>query len=137
MIAEGVIFCLKQKGDSAGNEKVNPLQPYFLVYVRDDRVVRFTFAQPKQVLDIYRLLCSGKTVPYEELCNLFDKQTDNGSDMTKYNDILEAAIKSCARSFQKRAIGNLLSGRGGILPKGKEQIDDKTDFELITWLVIN
>ena len=136
MIVQGVIFCLKQKADSAGNEKVNPLQPYFLVYVRDDKVVRLTFAQPKQILEIYRLLCSGKTTPYEELCNLFDKETDDGSDMTKYNDILEEAIKSCARSFQKRAIGNLLSGRGGILPKGNKQIDDKTDFELITWMVI-
>ena len=136
LIAQGVIFCLKQKGDSAGNEKFNPLQPYFLVYVRDDKVVRFTFAQPKQILEIYRLLCSGKNTPYEELCNLFDMETDNGSDMTKYNDILEEAMKSCVRSFQKRAIGNLLSGRGGVLPKREKQVNEKTDFELITWLVI-
>jgi len=68
--------------------------------------------------------------------NLFDKETNNGSDMTKDDELLETAIKSCAKFFQKRAIGNLLSGRGGVLPKGKEQIDDKTDFELITWIVI-
>ena len=57
IIAPGVIFCLKQKGDFVGNEIVNPLQPYFLIYIRDDRIVRFTFAQPKQILEMFRLLC--------------------------------------------------------------------------------
>ena len=136
VIRPGVIFCLKQIGDSTGNEKINPLQPYFLVYVRDDGNVRFTFAQPKQILEIFRTLCLGQDTPYEELCTLFDQETDNGKDMEKYNQLLEKAIRSCARSFQKRAIGNLLSGRGGVLPKREKQVDDKTDFELITWLVI-
>ncbi|TAD97538.1 MAG: ATP-dependent helicase, partial [Oscillatoriales cyanobacterium] len=78
IIAPGVIFCLKQKGDSLDNKTVNPLQPYFVVYVRENKEVRLTFAQPKQILEIYRLLCAGCTVPYEELCNLFDRQTNNG-----------------------------------------------------------
>ena len=52
---------LRQKGDTSGNETVNPLQPYFLVYVWDDGTVRYTFAQPKQILEIYRLLCSDRT----------------------------------------------------------------------------
>ena len=57
MIDNGVVFCLRQKGDSTENEKLNPLQPYFLVYIREDGEVRFTFAQPKQILEMYRLLC--------------------------------------------------------------------------------
>jgi len=68
-----------KKGDGSGCEKVNPLQPYSLVYVRDDGVVRYTFTQPKQILDMYRLLCSGKTIPCEALCRLFDEQTSNGN----------------------------------------------------------
>lgn len=36
IIAPGVIFCLKQKGDSLDNKTVNPLQPYFVVYVREN-----------------------------------------------------------------------------------------------------
>src|SRR5208282_1845653 len=69
IIQPGVIFCLKQKGDAPSGDTVNPLQPYYLVYARDDGTVRFTFAQPKQILEIYRLLCSGKTSAYAELCN--------------------------------------------------------------------
>src|SRR5207249_7960477 len=48
VIAPGVVFCLKQKGDANGGDTVNPLQPYYLVYIRDDGTVRFSFAQPKQ-----------------------------------------------------------------------------------------
>jgi hypothetical protein len=135
-IAPGVIFCLKQLGDTSGNETVNPLQPYFLVYVRDDGVVRYTFAQPKQVLEIYRLLCVEKTTPYEALCNLFDKETQNGSDLKRYNALLEKAVESLTHTFKKRALTGLLSGRGGILPEVSKQVSATTDFELVTWLVI-
>ncbi|PSB18685.1 ATP-dependent helicase [Phormidesmis priestleyi ULC007] len=134
-IAPGVIFCLRQKGDS-GSEAVNPLQPHFLVYVRDDRVVRFTFAQPKQILEIYRLLCAEKTTPYEQLCNLFDQQTCQGNDMSVYSELLQAAIASIVTTFRKRSLSNLQSSRSAVLIEVQSQVEKTTDFELITWLVI-
>ena len=136
MITKGVIFCLRQKGDSTGNEKINPLQPYFLVYIREDGEVRYTFAQPKQILEMYRLLCADVKKPYEALCTLFDKQTNNGTDMIQYNDLLQKAVHSLSRTYRKRAVGDLLSGRGGTLVKQQKQVRNVTDFELITWLVI-
>ncbi|MBW4523521.1 MAG: DEAD/DEAH box helicase family protein [Scytolyngbya sp. HA4215-MV1] len=135
-IAPGVIFCLRQKGTSLGSETVNPLQPHFLVYVRDDRVVRFTFIQPKQILEIYRLLCAEKTTPYEQLCNLFDQQTSHGNDMSVYNELLQAAIASIVSTFRKRTLSNLQSSRSAVLMDARSQIEKTTDFELITWLVI-
>ena len=136
MITKGVVFCLRQKGDSTGNEKINPLQPYFLVYIREDGEVRYTFAQPKQILEMYRLLCAGEKKPYEELCNLFDQQTNNGTNMAHYNDLLQKAVNSLTRTYRKRSVRNLLSGRGGTLVKPQKQVRSITDFELITWLVI-
>ncbi|MEP6514751.1 helicase-related protein [Microcoleus vaginatus] len=136
IIAPCVIFCLKQKGDCLDNKTVNPLQPYFLVYVRENKEVRLTFAQPKQILEIYQLLCAGCTVPYEELCNLFDRQTNNGSDMSLYNDLLKRAVDSIAGIYNKRLIGNLLSSRSAVLVEQAHQVKATTDFELITWLVI-
>ena len=108
MIASGVVFCLRQQGDSMENEQINPLQPYFLVYIREDGEVRFTFAQPKQILELYRLLCTGVKNPYEELCALFDEQTENGENMTQYNDLIEKAIQSLSSIYKKRAIGQPL-----------------------------
>lgn len=136
IIAPGVIFCLKQKGDSLDNKTVNPLQPYFVVYVRENKEVRLTFAQPKQILEIYRLLCAGCTVPYEELCNLFDRQTNNGFDMSLYNDLLKQAVDSIAGIYNKRLINNLLSSRSAVLVEQAHQVKSTTDFELITWLAI-
>ncbi len=136
VIRPGVIFCLKQKGDARGSDTVNPLQPYFLVYILDDGVVRFGFTHPKQILEILRTTCSGKSAPYESLCQVFNNQTDNGRDMTRYNDLLAKAINSIESTFRKRVAGKLMEGRGGMLPTRDEQVSEQTEFELITWLVI-
>ena len=144
-----MIFCFRQEktsdvseaGDSGAAKggataAINPLQPYFLVYVLDDGNVRFGFAHPKQILDIYRILCSGKDEPYTQLCNLFDQQTNHGTDMKAYNVLLQKAVESVAAMFRKRAASGLQSGRSFVLPKAQEQVHDTTDLELVTWLVI-
>jgi len=136
IIAPGVVFCLKQKGEAKSGDTVNPLQSYYLVYVRDDGMVRFGFAQPKQILEIYRLLCAGKTAAYEELCQLFDTETSNGADMKLYNRLLIAAVDSIAKTFQKRVAAGLQTSRDFVIPNQSEQARETTDFELITWLVI-
>lgn len=135
-IVPGVIFCLKQLGDTTGNETVNPLQPYFLVYVRGDGIVRYTFAQPKQILEIYRVLCVGETAPHEALCNVFDAETKNGADMGLYSELLRKAVESIVHTFKKRALSGLLSGRSGVLVEANKQVTSTSDFQLITWLVI-
>lgn len=135
-IAPGVIFCLKQSGDTQGSETVNPLQPYFLVYLRDDGVVRYSFAQPKQILEIFRLLCAQQGKPYEDLCTLFDQETQHGADMARYNTLLDKAVEAIVHTFKKRAIAGLLSGRGGRLVGQSRQARSQEQFELISWLVI-
>jgi hypothetical protein len=136
VIRPGVIYCLRQKGDTEGSETVNPLRPYFLVYVYADGTVRFSFAQPKQILDTYRLLCDKKTVPYDELCGLFDQQTQNGADLSFYDDLLRKAVASIESTFKKKAVGNLLTSRDAVLMEQSKQARETTDFDLITWLVI-
>lgn len=137
IIRPGIIFCLKQKDGDERSETVNPLQPYFLVYIQEDGVARYTFAQPKQILEIYRTLCAGKTSAYEDLCRLFDEQTQNGTNMAFYNDLLEKAVKSIANTFRRRAGVNLANNRAAILPENPMQEDaEKVGFDLITWLII-
>ena len=144
VIAPGVIFCLRQLSatrsagtkDAGSAEMVNPLQPHFLVYVRDDGNVRFTFAQPKQILEIYRLLGAGRSTLDRTLCQLFDQETDNGSKMDKYSDLLTRALDSIVYTFKRRAATTLQSGRGGVLVPQSQQASEDSEFELITWLVI-
>jgi hypothetical protein len=56
--------------------------------------------------------------------------------MDFYNDLLNKAVKSIEERFKKRLAGNLLTDRAAVLPAQAQQVTDKTDFELITWLII-
>ena len=114
-IQPGTIYCLKQRVTSAGSESVNPLQPYFLVYMRASGEVRYNFTAPKQVLEIFRAVCQGKSEPYVKLCELFDEQTDDGNDMGRFSALLDSAISAIAAQSDKKNLGNLFTGRGGKL----------------------
>lgn len=136
IIKPGVIFCLKQKDDAKDNEAVNPLQPYFLVYIRDDGTVRYNYTNAKQVLEIFRLLCEKKTEPYQDLCDLFNKETDNGKEMSKYTELLETAVKAITKSYRERSKAKLTFDRNAVITPRDKQIEKISDFELITWLII-
>lgn len=136
VVKPGVIFCLRQLGDSAGNEKVNPLQPYFLVYVRNDGTVRYNFTHPKQILDIYRLLCTGKSEPIQELCDLFNEETNNGLDTSQYAALLAESVKAITGTFKKKNLGMLSGSRNATIIPQEKQVDGANKFELITWLVL-
>lgn len=112
IVKPGVIYCLKQKGDTDGTEEVNPLQPYFLVYVRDDGTVRYNYTNAKQILEIYRLLCQGRAAPYEQLCELFNTETKNGEDMYRFNEILQKAVIEVMHVFQRRSNQKLTLNAG-------------------------
>lgn len=136
VIGHGVIFCLRQVGDISGNEMVNPLQPCYLVYIRDNGDVRYNFTQAKQILETFRMLASGKEKAYEKLCEIFNDETSNCSNMKKYDQLLEKAVLEITKTFKKRSVSALLSSRSGRLPTQTQQVKGADDFELITWLII-
>jgi superfamily II DNA or RNA helicase len=137
IIKPGVVYCLKQKGDTDGNEEVNPLQPYFLVYIRDDGQVRFNYTNAKQILEIYRLMCSGKSQAFEELCEIFNAETNQGEDMQKYSELLAKAIDEISRIFNKRSNQKITGNdRGALLIPKSKRINETNNFELVTWLII-
>jgi len=136
IIKPGVIFCLAQKENSEGNEEVNPLNPYFLVYIRDDGTVRYNYTNAKQILEIYRLLCQGQKTPYYKLCELFNEETQNGEKMDKYSDLLKKAVSEIVQIFKKKGNQKLTSDRGALLIPRAKQLNEIEDFELITWLIV-
>lgn len=136
IIKPGIVYCLKQKGNTEGNEDVNPLQPYFLVYIRDDGTVRYNYVNAKQILEIYRLMCQNRRLPYEELCELFNEETKHGEDMTKSSELLNKAVIEISSVFRKRNSVKLTSDRSALLIPTSKQINETNNFELVTWLVI-
>jgi len=136
IIKPGVIYCLAQKGESGGNEEVNPLNPYFLVYIRDDGTVRYNYTNAKQILEIYRLLCQNQKAPYDKLCTLFNGETSNGENMDKYSGLLKKAVSEIVHVFKKKENIRLTTDRGAVLIPITKQINEMEDFELITWLIV-
>jgi len=136
IIKPGIVFCLKQKGESDGNEEVNPLQPYFLVYVRNDGIVRFNYVNAKQILEIFRRMCQGRSEPFQDLCDLFNDETKNGEDMSRYTELLKRSIQEVVKVFRTRSNQRLTADRGALLIPQSKQITDTESFELVTWLVI-
>ena len=150
----GALFCLRHLGTdtaSAGGPQrpgsgeaqppdsanINPLAPHYLVYVHDDGTVRFSFAQPKESLLLLRELAAGEATAFDKLCDLFDARTNEGADMSHYDGLIQKALASIERTFQRRAAAGLLSGRGGVLPTASEApVADQGQFDLVTWLVI-
>ncbi len=135
-IAPGVIFCLRQKAGIEETQSVNPLQPYYLVYIRNDGVVRYTFTHPKQILEIYRELCAGQAEKISRMCDLFNDKTQNGADLEFYTGLLEQAVRAVTATYKKRNLAGLTQSSTALIPKLQDQINNTTDFELITWLVI-
>ena len=112
------------------------LDPFFLVYVRDDGTIRHSFAAPKSILDAMRALCLGKSEPFEALCAAFDEETGKGAKMERYDALALAAVNSIKASYATRALGALAAGRGGKLVNEGQQPRHEGDFELITWLIV-
>ena len=136
IIKPGVIFCLKQKADSEENEAINPLNPYFLVYIREDGTVRYNYTNAKQILEIFRLLCQGENVAYEKLSEVFNEETQNGENMEAHTELLKKAIDDIVRIYKRKENQRLTTDRGALLTPIQQQVNNMEDFELVTWLVI-
>lgn len=143
----GALFCLRHRAiaqkqrDASGkptdSSKLNPLTPYYLVYVHDDGTVRYSFAQPKESMLLLRDVAAGEPAAFERLCDLFDKRTKDGEDMSHYDGLIKKALASIEHTFQKRAATSLLASRSAVLPIATEVPTSRgDDFELVTWLVI-
>jgi hypothetical protein len=136
----GVIYCLRQKAHAATpqGERINPLAPHYLVYVLATGEVRLAFTQAKTVLNLFRGLALGHDEPYLELCRLFDRQTDNGADMSQQSRLIASAVQSITATFQQKLASGLQGRRDFVLPLVEEQPQaDEAAFDLVTWLVLH
>lgn len=134
-IRPGVIFCLKRSGDPAARTP-NRLWPYFLVYVRDDGTVRYTFRQAGQCLALFRILAAGRPEAAATLEDAFDLKTDHGRKMGHYDKLLDAALRNIVGRFRSAELAGLGRQKSAILTEKPEGLDGTDGFSLVTWLVI-
>jgi len=136
LIEPGVIYVLRLKEGMETKNKFNVLNPYFLAYVTDYNEVKFNFLQSKNILEIFKSLCLGKTEAFEKLCDMFNQETKDGKNMSHYNQVLKTAISSINDKIKTKTLKQSTNSRDAIIENlgGNKKLFNK--FELITWLVI-
>ena len=138
-IKPGVIFCLRKTGETEDDnegDKLNPIHPYYLLHISDEGEVSIGFTNPKRILERLSALCVEKANPDSGLCDWFNEETDNGNDMTVYEMLIDAATDSIRQEYNRKVNDHLDASADALLPTVNSQITEKTEFELVTWLVI-
>lgn len=131
---DGVIFVLKNINNNINIDNQNRIHPFYIVYIGIDGEVVCDYLNPKKLLDTVRLLCRGKSEPVLELCERFNKETDDGRNMEKVSQLLSAAINSIIDVKEESDIDSLFSAGG--TSALMSEINGLDDFELICFLVV-
>ena len=130
----GVVFVLKNVNDNINSENQNRLHPFYMVYVGMDGEIIAGHLQPKDTLDILRLLAKGKDTPDSALCDEFNKMTADGKKMEMVSMLLEDAVMSIIDAKSEEDIDSFFGGgETTFLDKGFSGLDD---FELICFMVV-
>lgn len=131
---EGVIFVLRNINSSINIDNQNRIHPFYMVYIGMDGEVVCDYLNPKKLLDTVRLLCRGKPGPILELCEKFNKETDDGRNMGEISQLLSDAINSIIDVKEESDIDSLFSAGG--TSALMSEINGLDDFELICFLVV-
>ena len=132
-IGEGTIFCLKLTKNEVHTDNYS-LEPYFLFYVNSNNEIKLGFTSTKTILDIYKNLCMGEESAITDAVKLFEDETDNYNDMSKYTTQLKTAVESIIGKKEESGMDSLFS-RGGTTISS-DAFSGIEDFELISYLVI-
>lgn len=130
----GTIFVLRNASGNIDRLSGNPIHPFYLVYVGEDGSILHGYATPKDILDEMRRICRGVKAPLEDLCRVYNAQTDDGRDMAAQTNLLASAIGSIVEGKNESDIDSFFSG--GTTSFLENDIEGIDDFELVCFLVV-
>ena len=136
----GVIWCFRQAGAKSepGTTTPSPVYPCYLVYVRDDGQIRYGCANAERILHLFEACSADKSEPLKDLCDLFDRDTQHGRNMTHYDTLLRECTAHVKQEYQS-AIWKQLGPNGNPslrLPETSQSPESNDNLELVSWLVI-
>lgn len=133
-LSSGAIFVLKNINNSINRDSRNRIHPFYMVYISNEGEVITDYLNPKELLDILRLLSRGYKEPFYDICKKFNKETDDGKDMNSISQLLSDAINSIVDVKEESDIDSLFTAGGtSALLSNINGIDD---FELISFFVV-
>jgi len=133
-IEEWVIYVLKNRNNWVNIDNTNQLHPFYLVYIKEDWEILSNHLEVKHTLDILRSIAKWKTEPIKKVYELFNDETDDWKDMSKYSELLSESINSIINVKEDSLINSLFSKwwTANIW----SEIKWLEDFELISFIVI-
>ena len=135
---EGVIFVLKhtkQLKATATKYNYSPVMPYYLIHLSWTGQVKIGCANTQDLLNRFNELASDKKVPNMALCDAFDTEIQQGSNMKLYDQLLKTTVKHIQEESQRQSDQDRES-HDFTMPKQEEHPNSINDFELVTWLVV-
>ena len=133
-LPEGVLFVLKNRNNGVNIDSLNRIHPFYMVYISLEGEIVCDYLNPKKLLDDMRFLCRGKSEPMAEVYNRFNKETDDGRNMSEMSALLSDAINSIIDTKEESDIDSLFKsgGTSALL----SEVKGINDFELVTFLVV-
>lgn len=131
---EGVIFVLKNVNNSVNIDNQNRIHPFYMVYISTEGEIVCDYLNPKGLLDDVRLLCRGKSEPIKALCAQFNRETDDGRNMSEMSELLSMAIDSIVDAKADNDIDSLFKSGG--TSALMSEVSGLDDFELICFFVV-
>lgn len=136
-LESGVIFILKQVAFSdLVSKETNALHPYYMVYISETGLIKHSYLQSKYILDIFRKLAKGNTEVRKDLVEIFNQETLEAKDMSKYSELLENAISEILGEKTQEGIKEIFSTVGKTNISKNVNLRGLDDFELISFLII-
>ena len=115
-------------------DKTNQLHPFYLVYITVDGKIASNHLNVKTTLDILRAICKGNGEAIKNVYELFNYETDDGKNMTKYSELLNKSIEAILNVKDESDVDSLFSAGGTTALINN--IKGLEDFELLTFVVI-
>lgn len=132
-LVPGVVFFLRNRDEKLRNV-ANYFHPFYTVYLAADGTVVRDSTQGKQIVELLRKGCEGKSEPIAVLCKAFNRETKDGFKMEAYSDLLSKAIDTIAEKKAQSDVESLFNSTETTALSGDCSHLDA--FELIAFFVV-
>ena len=132
-LVPGVVFFLRNRDEKLRNE-ANYFHPFYAVYLAADGTVVKDSTQGKQVIELLRKGCEGKSEPIAALCKAFNKETRDGFKMDAYSAMLSKAIDAISEQKTEGDVESLFNSTETTALQGDCSHIDA--FELVAFFVV-
>ena len=107
-------FLLRQRNaaDAGPRQRpASPVHPFYFCYIHDTGRIRFGCGNARQTLAVFEAAAVGEIAPITELCDLFDRETLQGQDMSLYDRLLNDVIAHIRQTHNREQTAGLAVGR--------------------------